>query len=102
MVYLLSYMFRYNVHHYARQQGITAGSVKYTVVVIVISKPLKRHTKAKRRATAYSPALRQIRVIVQRIVRGRLRSGPVRSDLILNVLVVIDAAPHRSACVFIH
>jgi len=44
-------------------------------IVIVIYKFLKRHTKAKRRAPAYSRALRQIRGIVQRIVLGRLRSG---------------------------
>src|SRR6218665_2994317 len=43
--------------------------------VIVISKLLKRHSKAKRRAPAYSRALRQIRGVFQRIVRGRLRSG---------------------------
>src|SRR6218665_2913380 len=42
--------------------------------VIVNSKLLKRHSKAKRRAPAYSPALRQIRGVFQRIVRGRLRS----------------------------
>src|SRR6218665_629260 len=44
-------------------------------LVIVISKLLKRHSKAKRRAPAYSRALRQIRGVFQRIVRGRLRSG---------------------------
>src|SRR6218665_2632621 len=42
--------------------------------IIVISKLLKRHSKAKRRAPAYSRALRQIRGVFQRIVRGRLRS----------------------------
>src|SRR6218665_627929 len=45
------------------------------VIVIVNSKLLKRHSKAKRRAPAYSRALRQIRGIFQRIVRGKLRSG---------------------------
>src|SRR6218665_3895714 len=44
------------------------------VIVIVNSKLLKRHLKAKRRAPAYSRALRQIRGVFQRIVRGRLRS----------------------------
>src|SRR6218665_269839 len=44
------------------------------VIVIVNSKLLKRHSKAKRRAPAYSRALRQIRGVFQRIVRGRLRS----------------------------
>src|SRR6218665_2700663 len=44
------------------------------VIVIVNSKLLKRHSKAKRRAPAYSRALRQIREVFQRIVRGRLRS----------------------------
>jgi len=41
-----------------------------SVIVIVISELLKRHSKDKRRAPAYSQALRQIRGIVQRIVRG--------------------------------
>src|SRR6218665_3462239 len=44
-------------------------------VVIVNSKLLKRHSKAKRRAPAYSRALRQIRGVFERTVRGRLRSG---------------------------
>src|SRR6218665_1326426 len=43
-------------------------------IVIVNSKLLKSHSKAKRRAPAYSRALRQIRGVFQRIVRGRLRS----------------------------
>src|SRR6218665_820741 len=43
-------------------------------IVIVNFKLLKRHSKAKRRAPAYSRALRQIRGVFQRIVRGRLRS----------------------------
>ena len=45
------------------------------VIVIVNSKFLKRHSKAKRRASAYSRALHQSRGVFQRIVRGRLRSG---------------------------
>ena len=47
------------------------------VIVIVISKLLKRHSRAKRRAPAYSRALHHtcIRGVVERIVRGRLRSG---------------------------
>src|SRR6218665_2180646 len=45
------------------------------VIVIVNSKLLKRHSKAKRRAPAYSRALRQIRGVFQRIVRGKFRSG---------------------------
>src|SRR6218665_771228 len=44
------------------------------VIVIVNSKLLKRQSKAKPRAPAYSRALRQIREVFQRIVRGRLRS----------------------------
>src|SRR6218665_3693791 len=44
------------------------------VIVIVNSKLLKRPSKAKRRAPVYSRALRQIRGVFQRIVRGRLRS----------------------------
>jgi len=42
----------------------------YNVLVILNSKLLKRHSKAKRRAPAYSRALRQIRGVFQRIVRG--------------------------------
>jgi len=38
--------------------------------IIVISKLLKRHSKAKRRAPSYSRALRQIRGVVQRVVCG--------------------------------
>src|SRR6218665_926037 len=45
------------------------------VIVMVNSKLLKRHSKAKRRAPAYSRALPQIRGVIQRMVRGRLRSG---------------------------
>ena len=41
-----------------------------TVIVIVISKLLKRHLKAKHRALAYSRALRKIREVVQRVVKG--------------------------------
>jgi len=48
---------------------------RVTDIVIVNSKLLKRHSNAKRRAPAYSRALRQIRVVVHRIVHGRLRSG---------------------------
>ena len=44
-------------------------------IVVVVSKLLERHSKAKRWAPAYSRALRQIRGVVQRIVHGRLRSG---------------------------
>ena len=42
---------------------------------VIISKFLQRHSKAKSRAPAYSWTLRQIKGVVQRIVRGRLRSG---------------------------
>src|SRR6218665_337519 len=54
-------------------QGITLGPnyIFNIVIVIVNSKLLKRHSKAKRRAPAYSRALRQIRGVFQRIVRGR-------------------------------
>ena len=56
---------------------LPSGSTTVIVIVIVIvnSKLLKRHSKAKRRAPAYSRALRQIRGFFQKIVRGRLRSG---------------------------
>src|SRR6218665_2347211 len=60
------------------QQSQATRTSKIIVIVIVIvivnSKLLKRHSKAKRRAPAYSRALRQIRGVFQRIVRGRLRS----------------------------
>src|SRR6218665_1770328 len=49
-------------------------AVMQHIIVIVNSKLLKRHSKAKHRAPAYSRALRQIRGVFQRIVRGRLRS----------------------------
>ena len=42
----------------------------YLLVVIVISKLLKRIWKAKHRALAYSRALRKIRGVVQRVVKG--------------------------------
>src|SRR6218665_3704469 len=77
-------------------QGIYIGC-NAIVIVIVNSKVLKRHSKAKSRAPAYSRALRQIRGVsnspweaqvrlpegdrmrqirgvCQRIVRGKLRS----------------------------
>jgi len=50
------------------------------IVVIVISKLLKRHSKSKRRSSAYSRALRQIRWIVLRIVLGRFTFGCQRSE----------------------
>ena len=40
------------------------------LIVIVISKLLKRHWKAKHKALAYSRALRKIRGVVQRVVKG--------------------------------
>ena len=46
-----------------------------SAIVIVNSKLIKRHSKAKRRAPAYSGALRQFRGVFQTIVRGTLRSG---------------------------
>ena len=54
---------------------LITGVHSVIVIVIVNSKLLKRRTKAKRRAPAYSRALRQIRGVFQRIVRGKLRSG---------------------------
>src|SRR6218665_4213085 len=52
----------------------SGGKWALFVIVIVNSKLLKRRSKAKRRAPAYSRALREIRGVFQRIVRGRLRS----------------------------
>jgi len=43
----------------------------YSTIVTVFSKVLKHHMKPKRRAPAYLRALRQIRGVVKRIVRGR-------------------------------
>src|SRR6218665_735416 len=75
------------------------SSLTSCVIIIVISKLLKRHLKAKRKAPAYSRAasnqrgfpknspreaqvrlpegerMRQIRGVFSRIVRGKLRSG---------------------------
>ena len=64
------------------------GASKYTTAlnncfVIVISKFPKHYSKAKRnRAPAYSRALRRIKGVVQRVVRGKLRSDfqRVRGD----------------------
>jgi len=54
----------------------TVSYIYWQVIVwIVNSKLLKRHSKAKRMAPAYSRALGQIRGVIQRIVRGRLRPG---------------------------
>src|SRR6218665_2676811 len=50
------------------------------VIVIVNSKLLKRHSKAKRRAPAYSRALRQIRGVFQRIVRYEIIATPINSN----------------------
>jgi len=52
------------------------------LIVIVISKFLERHSKAKRRAPAYSRSLRRIREVVQRVVQGKLKSDfhRVRGD----------------------
>src|SRR6218665_656594 len=50
--------------------------VAEVVIVIVIFKLLKRRSKEKSRAPAYSRTLRKIRgYVVQRMVRGRLRYG---------------------------
>jgi len=43
----------------------------------VISKRLERHTKAKRRAPAYSRALRRIKEVLQRVVHAMVSSGPI-------------------------
>ena len=44
--------------------------------IIVISEFLEHHSKAKSTRTSdYSRALRQIKLVVQRIVCGKLRSG---------------------------
>jgi|SRR6218665_1622799 len=51
-------------------------------IVIVICQFLKRHSKIKRIAPAYSRALLKIRGVVQSVVRSRFRSGfqRVRGD----------------------
>src|SRR6218665_1285254 len=61
------------------------------LIVIVISKLLERHSKAKRRAPAYSQALYQIRGVVQRIVRGRLRSGCQGERRQISLQTVMDS-----------
>ena len=50
--------------------------INFTIIVIVISKLLKRHSKAKRRAPAYSRALRQIMIIIRRLL---LHKGTIES-----------------------
>ena len=45
----------------------------HMVLVIVISKFIERYSKSKRRAPAYSRALRKIKEVVQRVVHGKLR-----------------------------
>src|SRR6218665_3664262 len=47
------------------EQSSVAVIAIVIVIVIVNSKPLKRHSKAKRRAPAYSRAMRQIREVFQ-------------------------------------
>src|SRR6218665_1156553 len=84
--------------HFSRPIAALRWIYDLLIIVIVNSKLLKRHSKAKRRAPAYSRALRQIRFfsnspweaqvrlpegermrqirgVFQRIVRGKLRSG---------------------------
>jgi len=51
----------------------SAQYVYSVIVVIVISKLLKRHSKAKRRAPYYSREMRQIRGVVQGIFHGKFR-----------------------------
>src|SRR6218665_446692 len=72
-------LFHNDVSH-CKSALVTQCTVALSCIVIVIvnSKHLKRHSKAKRRAPVYSRALRQIRGVFQRIVRGRLRSGGQR------------------------
>src|SRR6218665_4149054 len=48
--------------------------IQNVIVIVTTFKFLKRHSKAKPRAPAYSRTLLQNRGVVQRIVRGRLRS----------------------------
>src|ERR1043165_7585623 len=51
-----------------RSESVSRGSKGHSfviVIVIVISKFLKRHSKAKHRAPAYSRALRLVRRVVQ-------------------------------------
>ena len=52
---------------------------------ILISKFIERHSKAKRRAPAYSPALQRIKGVVQRVVHGKSRSDfqRVRGDRVV-------------------
>src|SRR6218665_1703212 len=63
---------------FSRWRHTNVERIVYVIViaiVIVNSKLLKRHSKAMGRALAYSRALRQIRGVFQRIVRGKLRAG---------------------------
>ena len=58
----------------ARQVGLVYSAAAATTVIL-ISKLLVRNSKAKRLAPAYSRALHQIRVVVQKVVHGRFRPG---------------------------
>ena len=58
-----------------------ANKCQTFVIVIVISKLLKRHSKAKRRAPAYSRALRLVRRVVRESSPKEVRVRfPVVSD----------------------
>ena len=64
--------------HWTQEYDQEEGLYQKTIVIVIVvvnSKLLKRHSKAKRRAPAYSRALRQIKGVFQRIVRGKFRSG---------------------------
>ena len=52
---------------------VMVNSAMRTVIVIVISKFIERHSKAKCTAPTYSQALRQIKWLVQRVVHSKLR-----------------------------
>ena len=72
--------------------------------VIVISKLLKRQSRTKRRAPAYSRVLRQIRGVVHRIVHGRLRAGcqRVRGSRLGNVACNSGSTVMLSRCGIMH
>src|SRR6218665_3555416 len=75
LIGLLTCTFSFSYKYDRAYFNVHLISVIVIVIVNVNSKLLKRHSKSKRRVPAYSRALRQIRVVFQRIVRGRLRSG---------------------------
>ena len=73
-MYLPIYLFiTYNRNSQCNFDHIIADVTPFAIV-IVISKLLKRQSKAKRREPAYSLAMWQIKRVVNKVVQDKLRS----------------------------